>query len=214
MTSHMNRILVIPIMVTMPLACPAQRNHGACIVQKTYTDADTTKYMESRVYGNGLGDIIEEVQVGVTPSGKDLVVLKEYDAFRRMSKNWLPAIIPETGVFASPGNVRQTATTNHADTKPYALTTYDKWHTAEESEVYKPGADWHDNGRCTRHQYIFSGGEVYFASPYDGIQSQVGASRIEYSYPSVSKKFISIILNKCDTKKEAPNNGRIWTKKD
>ena len=40
----------------------------ACIISKNYVSAtDTSKYIETRVYDNGLGDVAEEIQVGVTP---------------------------------------------------------------------------------------------------------------------------------------------------
>lgn len=64
------------------------------IKTKVFTSTDGGKAREHYDYDNGLGDITQQVDVNVSPSGKSLVTLTEYDDQRRAVKKWLPHQAP------------------------------------------------------------------------------------------------------------------------
>ncbi|HMM05027.1 DUF6443 domain-containing protein, partial [Dysgonomonas sp.] len=56
---------------------------------RTYTNETGTAYLDQIQYFDGLGRPMQTVQRGITPDGKDLVSIQEYDAFGRESNTWL-----------------------------------------------------------------------------------------------------------------------------
>lgn len=52
-----------------------------------------TTWIDHVEYDNGLGDVCQKIDVGTSPKKEDLVILTEYDEYRRVSKQWLPAVM-------------------------------------------------------------------------------------------------------------------------
>ena len=53
-------------------------------------ERDTSKYIETVQYYDGLGRPFMKVQKGITPNHSNLVTLQEYDDFGREARSWLP----------------------------------------------------------------------------------------------------------------------------
>ena len=61
------------------------------ILKKVSKNAEGTSNLEELHYYDGLGRLVETVKKKYNPSGKDLVIRHEYDAYGRESKTWLAA---------------------------------------------------------------------------------------------------------------------------
>ena len=61
------RQIILCILMTVVIA-PArgQNAAGSSIVSRTVLSSDTARVLEQRIYDNGLGDVIQEVQSGIT----------------------------------------------------------------------------------------------------------------------------------------------------
>lgn len=78
-------IWILIILVTL-LVTPThgQDTPGSNIVSKTQLSSDSTRVLVQRVYDNGLGDVVQEVQSWPGTSLSDIVVHHEYDQYRRI----------------------------------------------------------------------------------------------------------------------------------
>ncbi len=88
------------------------------------TDANSNSTIQ---YFDGLGRPMETVQKAITPSGKDLVSLIEYDGLGRDYKHWSPVpTTGNTGAYVSPGDFTGLANTQYgSNEKPYSLTDFE-----------------------------------------------------------------------------------------
>ncbi|HMM04984.1 DUF6443 domain-containing protein [Dysgonomonas sp.] len=127
------------------------------IQTKTYTASDASRYMETIQYFDGLGRPMQTVQRGITPDGKDLVSIQEYDAFGRESNTWLAGKVSTSnnGAFVpletAKGYIKAT---NANDQKPYTYPLYEASPLNRVLEEYGPGQDWHNNGKKVSTAYL------------------------------------------------------------
>ena len=127
----------------------------ACIISKNYISAtDTSKYIETRVYDNGLGDVAEEIQVGVTPDKKDLVVLHEYDEFRRKTNVWLPTVSSDNGNYVKPSVLMKNSLSQYGDSKPYAHTVYWESLCNQGNTQFRPGEEWQNANKNVKTEIL------------------------------------------------------------
>ncbi|MDR1369133.1 MAG: RHS repeat-associated core domain-containing protein, partial [Dysgonamonadaceae bacterium] len=114
-------------------------------------------------YFDGLGRPVETVQKGITPSKADLVAYLEYDAFGRESKSWLPVrAANNNGTFVglSDFQAKASATYNNttynvvADANPYSYPVYEPSPLNRIEQQYGPGANWHNNGKAVKINYL------------------------------------------------------------
>lgn len=138
----MKRILTITAQV---ISCSlyAQSTGGSYITTQTYLDQSGTNKLQSRVYDNGLGDIVEESQIRATSSGNDLITLHEFDVYRRPVKTWLPVISNANGSFVSGSTLQNLARQQYDDQYPYQEQTYnDTYYYTNIQYSYQPGAQY------------------------------------------------------------------------
>lgn len=158
------------ILQCITLMAYAQNSGGACITSRTYTTSDASSYIVQKVYDNGLGDVVEEVSVGITPSGKDLVTLHEYDAYRRPVRKWLPvASSGSTGDFVASASLKSSSVSQYGDSYAYGKTIYDALHFDNPGETYRAGNAWQSNSKRTVSTYIWKPGEIQFVIPSPGL---------------------------------------------
>ena len=162
--------LVIAVFLWSVLTASGQSVGGSSISSRVHTSAsDTTKFIEKRVYDNGLGDITEEVLTGTTPDHSDLVILHEYDAYRRHTAQWLPVPVSGNGGFAAAASLKSAACTQYGDMKPFSSSNYDKYLFEEESERFKPGEEWHDGGKKSIIQHTWRYDALKLDMPTAGV---------------------------------------------
>ncbi|MFV0312259.1 MAG: DUF6443 domain-containing protein [Dysgonomonas sp.] len=127
------------------------------IQTKTYTASDASRYMETIQYFDGLGRPMQTVQRGITPDGKDLVSIQEYDAFGRESNTWLAGKVSASnnGAFVPVETAKgYIKATNGNDQKPYTYPLYEASPLNRVLEEYGPGQDWHNNGKKVSTAYL------------------------------------------------------------
>ena len=139
----------------MPLS--AQQVGGSSISVRTYTSADTPsngdtlRYVEEKVFDNGLGDIIQEQKLGYSAdTGTAIVTHHDYDSYRRETSVWLPTAIQTGGSYVPRNTLATAAMSFYGDQKPYSRTTYDEYWPAAPSSTTIAGSTWHD-GNHSRH---------------------------------------------------------------
>ncbi|KAA6302468.1 MAG: tRNA nuclease WapA [Candidatus Ordinivivax streblomastigis] len=143
---------------------PAQPSQNQNYIKtRTYTSADGNNFLESVQYFDGLGRPNEQVQVGITPTGADLVHFQEYDGLGRNDKAWLPAVAASNnGTFVSLPDfkIKSTSTYNATtynaaiDAEPYSYPIYENSPLNRVTQQYGPGAAWHNNGKAVKIEYL------------------------------------------------------------
>ena len=127
------------------------------VQSRTMTNAAGTAWMEHRDYDNGLGQVCQQVDVGITATHKDLVTLHEYDDRRRPLRTWLPVPMNGSGSIQNPTTVKSTAQSSYSDTCPYTKTIYEQSPIEWLSEETKPGAAWHQAGKKSSFRRFLCG---------------------------------------------------------
>ena len=102
--------------------------------------------MQTIQYFDGLGRPLETVQRGITPTGKDLVTLTEYDAVGREYRQWLPTASTGNGAFVAPTSITGNTTSLYdGDANPYATTEYEPSPLNRVTGQLGAGAAWNNS---------------------------------------------------------------------
>jgi RHS repeat-associated protein len=145
-------------------------------------------------YYDGLGRPSQNVQRGITPSGKDLVTIQEYDNYGRESNSWLPTPYSGSGSYTDPAAIKSEAImpTVYNDNSPYSSPVYEASPLNRVLEKYGPGASWrsvvglghsvksaflandntNDSLRCA-YYYVTSDNKLVKSRNYDNCQLYV-----------------------------------------
>lgn len=160
-TIHLKNISVLILVAGLGSNMPnkAQTNVGSNIQTITYLNSSQSRTLDQWAYDNGLGDIVEEVQVGVSPSNENLVVLHEYDQYRREVRKWNPVVTlnSSAGAFVNPSSLSSVATSYYADSRPFSESVYDLFKTDKVASQYKPGAARLTNNKKVSTSYVLTG---------------------------------------------------------
>ena len=142
----------------LPQAEPSHnRNY---IHTRTYQTANGLQYFDRIQYYDGLGRPDELVLRGVTPTGKNLVSLTEYDAFGRAHKQWLPVpVASNSGAYVNPATLKNTAQSHYSDSRPFAETVFENSPLNRIEAQRGAGAAWGINN-SVRTVYWFNNDEV------------------------------------------------------
>ena len=159
-------ILLYVLMLSVIAPARGQSSAGSSIVSRTVLSGDGLKAAEHRVYDNGLGDVIQEVQSWPGSSLPSLTVRHDYDDYRRKTRSWLPVTLSGSD-FVSGNTISYQAQLQYGDSAPFSRTEYDGFLPSQPSEQYKAGSQWQSNGKkvsVTYSEYVGAG--MY--SPEDG----------------------------------------------
>ena len=141
-----------------------QTSGGSSIASLTVLSSDTTKVLERRVYDNGLGDVVQEVQSWPGSSLPSLVVHHEYDELRRRTRTWLPVTSSGSG-FIGGGAIASQAQSQYSDAAPFTRTEYDGFLPSQPSALYKAGSQWQGNDKKATVTYSEYVGVGMYADP-------------------------------------------------
>ena len=151
------RSSLVILHMLLPMLVFAQSTNQNYIHSKTFLDEDGISCIEEVAYFNGIGQPVQTVKKGITPSRKDLVILKEYDCLGRDSVNWLPIPVSNNnGAYRAVSTVKSDAVGTSiykGDTKPYSITEYDPSPLGRVIRETGAGQAWHDNGKCVSTEY-------------------------------------------------------------
>ena len=142
----------------------AQDVPGSSIVSRTFLSPDGTGKAVQRVYDNGLGDVVQEIQSYQGSALPNTVGRHEYDRDRRRTRDWLPVTTSDS-TFVVGSTVSGLAQSQYSDTAPFSRTEYDGFLTVQPSAQYKAGAQWQGNGRKVAVTYGEYVGAGMFADP-------------------------------------------------
>ena len=157
----------------------AQTNvFGSNIAVRTKLQVRGNKYAEQRIYDNGLGDVVQEVQSYPGTTIQSIVLRHEYDEYRRKIRTWLPVTATGSGCVSFSDIALRASTLYNADTAPFTLTEYDSFLPSQPSAQYKAGAQWQDNNKKQSLTY----------SEYTGIG--MFAHEDGYMYTMTDRKYL------------------------
>ena len=124
----------------------------AVIDPSTLTSANSRSTIQ---YFDGLGRSMETVQKAITPTGKDLVTLTEYDGVGREYKHWFPVpTTVSTGDFVPATDFTALANTQYTSSeKPYATTEYEFSSLNRVIGQYGVGKDWYAATKKVKTDY-------------------------------------------------------------
>lgn len=121
------------------------------IRMKTFTARDASSSQDRIDYDNGLGDPYQQVLAGVTPTGKSLVTMNEYDTHRRPLRRWLPALsVNGTSCMDTTALKSSSRQMAGGDVCPYITNIYEPSPLDRVRKVYNPGADWYVKSKSIR----------------------------------------------------------------
>lgn len=123
----------------------AQDNAGSDIISRTMLSADGKKMIEQRVFDNGLGDIVQEIQSYPGSTLKSVIISHEYDELRRKTKTWLPVVSSSGNNYVNNISTLAYSLYGPYGAKAFSLTEYDEFLQLQPSAQYKAGAKWQDN---------------------------------------------------------------------
>jgi RHS repeat-associated core domain len=141
------------------MAQSADQNY---VLTRTYLNKESSSYIDQIQYIDGLGRNVELVQKAITPSGKDLIKLVEYDGVGREYRQWLPT--PATGSYGTyidPATFKSSSISFYAnDANPYSETILENSPLSRVKGQRQPGAVW--NAHPTGVTYQTNSSEVIY----------------------------------------------------
>lgn len=154
----MTKALYFFLACLLSLPISAQSTSFSHVKSRTMTNGNATAWLDHIDYDNGLGQPYQQVDVAITPTGKSLVTLHEYDNQRHPLYTWLPVSISGSDV-QNDDALKAAARSQTGDSHPYIREVYEPSPLNRITEQYLPGAAWHLNGKRQRIQrYASTGG--------------------------------------------------------
>ena len=123
-----------PIVCYSNITCYTTANPAYVQTQTYYTSSHA---VNDKAYYDGLGRPIQQVNVGATPSGNDIITTTVYDNKGREFKKLLPFSYDNDGAFAH--NAAYKSNTFHNDDYASTVTTFDNSPLDRTVRSYKPG---------------------------------------------------------------------------
>ena len=153
----MKRTIISILMLSCCLMASGQSTNRNYMRTRTHTDSTGTSYRDKLTYYDGLGRPVQEVAVKGNPSGTDLTALKEYDAYGREIRSWLPVASGTDGSYKTPSTLKSTAqgSSGYGDTRPYTETAYELSTLDRVKQSTGPGSAW--QSKPTTVQYTMNG---------------------------------------------------------
>ena len=158
------RIVFLYYMASLTAPVLPQTTVGSNIASRTFFTSDGSRKLVQRVYDNGLGDVVQEVQSWPGSSLPSLVVHHEYDELRRRTRTWLPVTSSGSG-FIGGGAIASQAQSQYSDAAPFTRTEYDGFLPSQPSALYKAGSQWQGNDKKATVTYSEYVGVGMYADP-------------------------------------------------
>ncbi|WP_455587096.1 DUF6443 domain-containing protein [Bacteroides sp.] len=156
-TQHLKYIFLLCLYLISFSVSWGQSGEYNYIRTRVMKNETNNPYTDVVQYYDGLGRLIQTVQVGVTPGKEDLVTLQEYDSSGRESNLWLPGKGNGNGAFTAIEALKNNSTVLNAYPEPYSYPVYDGLNRVVRQ--YAPGQDRHQNAggivRAYQTDYLF-----------------------------------------------------------
>jgi RHS repeat-associated protein len=134
---------------------PASYTKGANNAIGNNDAYEISNHLENIQYFDGLGNLIEVLDKGASPSKKDIVSYIENDAYGQVSKQWLPLHIEQdNGNFVAADYFENLNNNIYNDQAPYSKIIRERSKQNRVIEQYGAGKAWHDNGKSVKTEYL------------------------------------------------------------
>ena len=128
---------------------------GNRIRTRDYLGADAASFKETNTYHDLLGRPVETVMTAVSPAGKDIVFLNEYDDFGRPYSKYRPVpVATSAGDYADPSRIRAANSFYNWEVYAFSKTLYEASPLDRPVEEYGPGSPWHTRGKSVKTAYL------------------------------------------------------------
>ena len=139
-------------LLMIPSIAQGQTSNHNYISSKVLLNSTGTKMVKSVQYYDGFGRPDVLATGGISPSGKYVYSLTEYDSLGHESRSWLPAVGTDAPYFIEAGNMAtQSQQTYGGDQYAFSQTTYDALGRPTFSTT--PGELWHQNSKGVKTEY-------------------------------------------------------------
>ena len=164
----------------------AQSSGYSYVRTRTMTNASATAWVDHIDYDNGIGDVYQQVDVGITPGHQDLVTLHEYDSHRRSYRVWLPGL-GSGGICQDSIALKSSAGTVNSDDCPYSTSLYEPTPLGQVRQQYQPGNAWYQNQKA---QIFTEAVEANDVARYKVMNLIMASNTLLYAGYSNNSKFI------------------------
>ena len=160
------RDILLFLVVVASIPCVAQTDEEytidscpdttkACVIAYHSNDGTEFNGRTSYSYYDHFGRLEEVLDLGITPNGRDLVALTEYDGFGRQKRQWLQAIsLMPDHKYVEENIVRAMSCLTNGNNVPYTRTEYEETPLARPLRVTGAGAAWHSAGKGVNSSYL------------------------------------------------------------
>jgi RHS repeat-associated protein len=130
-------------------------NKNYIVTKTSLSSGNNPPTLNTVNYFDGLGRKEEQVQMGISPLGADMISLIEYDQASREQKQWLPAAIAGGfGQFIASPELQNHAANFYDDAYCYTETLYEPSALNRVATQWGPGAAWRTANRATHIEYL------------------------------------------------------------
>ena len=145
MKTKLYTIILLLLALCLPTGAFGQAQIANYVRTKTMTAANGSTYLDEITYIGGNGKPYQSVQKGITPSGKSLIVLHQFNNSGQEAKSWLP--IEQSSDYTSSYPYAMGAIPNNfgGDTRPFHETVYESSAVGRVTAEYGPGQAWANN---------------------------------------------------------------------
>ena len=174
----------------------SQSSNQNYIQKRVYQNENATKHLDILNYYNGIGQLVQTIQKEVTPTGKDLVELQEYDIVGRQTKSWLPVTFSGNGDYVNPVVIKNSQALYNQDTSPYSEVQYKPTPLGDESKRFGPGQNWYNNDKSIRTTYLVNNSSdslACIAFAVSGSRMNTQLNKVSDLYPSGELLVIRVI---------------------
>ncbi len=172
----------VPVNIIRPSYSTVLTEHiraGQITTDNQITNLPSSQKDETVLYLDGLGRLLQQVQVASTPTGNDMIAPMDYDASGRQPKHYLPYTMPSNGGFlrsdfaaqqaafyATPGNKVAD------DAQPFSQTVFEASPVGRVLEQGAPGTDRQPgSGHTSRITYTFNDANEVRNFPASGVST-------------------------------------------
>ena len=152
------RRIFILLLLSAVIGLMAQTPSENYVRVRTYLSSDSSQWRDKVIYYDAMGREEQSIQVGASLNGGDIVMLKEYDAYGRLSKTWSPAAVSSnSGSLVDVQTLKNCAVlSNDNDSEPYSETMYESSPLNRPVKQFGPGSDWHVHDKAVTTSYLLN----------------------------------------------------------
>ncbi|VBB45388.1 conserved exported hypothetical protein [uncultured Paludibacter sp.] len=188
-----NIFILVSTIAIQSFAQSADQNYIKTVAPTiAVTDASnltTSQSLQTIQYFDGLGRPVETIQKNITPLGKDLVTLTEYDGVGREQFQWLPKIMNGSGAFVDPTTFKNTVEPLYnGDANPFTEIVYEPSPLNRVKEQFGAGNAWKTGNKRVTTSYGANESEVkYFYADNNNQLVADGAYNAATLYKTTTK---------------------------